>query len=123
MIFLDAPSNDFTSTTELVRMAKSGMSESDVSSEKDANPSEKKDNETTYESSGDSIYVIDKLKYKPTTPISLLIESLVKSLCTMYETDEKSATKIYNIICEKFFEMRLVDESYKMSEFEGKNVI
>lgn len=54
-----------------------------------------------------------------TTPISILIESLVKNLCTMIETDEKRAVKIYNIICGKLHEMKLIDESYHMTEFEG----
>lgn len=54
-----------------------------------------------------------------TTPISILIESLVKNLCTMIETDEKRAVKIYNIICSKLHEMKLIDESYRMTEFEG----
>lgn len=54
-----------------------------------------------------------------TTPISILVESLVKNLCTLIETDEKRAIKIYNIICSKLHEMKLIDESYYMKEFEG----
>lgn len=54
-----------------------------------------------------------------TTPISILIESLVKNLSTMIETDEKRALKIYNIICDKLHSMKLIDESYRMTEFEG----
>lgn len=54
-----------------------------------------------------------------TTPISILIESLVKNLCTMIEKDEQRAKKIYINICNKLFEMKLIDESYQMTEFEG----
>ncbi|KAK4879234.1 hypothetical protein RN001_007380 [Aquatica leii] len=53
------------------------------------------------------------------TPTSILIESLVKNLCSICEPDERKAQKIYNFICSKLFEMKLVDESYNMIEFEG----
>ncbi|KAK5645853.1 hypothetical protein RI129_004317 [Pyrocoelia pectoralis] len=53
------------------------------------------------------------------TPTSILIESLVKNLCSICEPDEQKSQKIYNFICSKLFEMKLVDESYNMVEFEG----
>lgn len=56
---------------------------------------------------------------KITTPLSILIESLVKNLCKVYEPDKKNAKTLYDLICEKLFEMKLIDESYKMVEFEG----
>lgn len=56
---------------------------------------------------------------KITTPVSILIESLVKNLCMAYEKDHKKATVVYNLICDKLFQMKLIDESYTMEEFEG----
>lgn len=56
---------------------------------------------------------------KTTTPHSILVESLVKSLCSVYERDEIKAKTLYDMICNKLFEMRLIDESYNMDEFEG----
>lgn len=53
------------------------------------------------------------------TPVSLLIESLVKNLCTIFENDDERAKKIYNIICSQLFKLNLIDESYQMPEFEG----
>lgn len=90
-------------------MAKSGMSaESDVESEDD---NEINTNNVVSNSIAKTI--------KTTTPLSLLVESLVKNLCSIYESDEKNAQVLYEIICEKLFEMKLIDESYKMVEFEG----
>lgn len=62
--------------------------------------------------------IIDLLKAKASTPISLLVESLVQQLCTLLEPDSIKATKLYNVICEKLYEMKLIDESYSMEEFE-----
>lgn len=53
------------------------------------------------------------------TPVSLLIESLVKNLCTIFENNDDRAKKIYNIICSQLFKLNLIDESYQMPEFEG----
>lgn len=66
----------------------------------------------------DSICVANK-PVKITTPVSILIESLVKNLCMAYEKDHKKATVVYNLICDKLFQMKLIDESYTMKEFEG----
>lgn len=66
----------------------------------------------------DSICVVNK-PVKVTTPVSILIESLVKNLCMAYEKDRKKATVVYNLICDKLFQMKLIDESYTMNEFEG----
>lgn len=64
------------------------------------------------------INIIGLLKAKASTPISLLVESLVQQLCSLLEPDSIKAHKLYNIICEKLFEMKLIDESYSMEEFE-----
>lgn len=56
---------------------------------------------------------------KVTTPISILIESLVKNLCYVYESDDKKAAIMYKLICDRLFQMNLIDESYNMVEFEG----
>ncbi|XP_044739755.1 eukaryotic translation initiation factor 2-alpha kinase 1-like [Chrysoperla carnea] len=62
--------------------------------------------------------IIGLLKAKASTPISLLVESLVQQLCALLEPDSIKATKLYNVICEKLYEMKLIDESYSMEEFE-----
>lgn len=53
-----------------------------------------------------------------TTPISLLVQSLVKQLCTLLEKDNMRANQLYNTICEKLHSMNLIDDSYAMGEFE-----
>lgn len=53
------------------------------------------------------------------TPVSLLIESLIKNICMIYETDRQKANAMYKIICDKLYSMKLLDESYSMTEFEG----
>ncbi|XP_015126771.1 eukaryotic translation initiation factor 2-alpha kinase 1 isoform X2 [Diachasma alloeum] len=50
---------------------------------------------------------------------SLLIESLLKSICAMFETDPTRRNKLYFILCDKLHEMRLIDSSYNMMEFES----
>lgn len=86
-------------------MAKSGRSDSDVESDDD------KSNENN------SNYITRPIK--TTTPLSILVESLVKNLCTVYEPDAKNAQTLYGLICDRLYEMKLIDESYKMVEFEG----
>ncbi|KAJ8978065.1 hypothetical protein NQ317_015872 [Molorchus minor] len=56
---------------------------------------------------------------KVSTPVSILIESLVKNVCTMLESDQNKASMMYKLICDKLFTMNLIDESYNMTEFEG----
>lgn len=53
------------------------------------------------------------------TPVSILIESLIKNICMIYETDREKANAMYKIICDKLYSMKLLDESYSMVEFEG----
>lgn len=53
------------------------------------------------------------------TPVSILIESLIKNICMIYETDRDKANAMYKIICDKLYSMKLLDESYSMMEFEG----
>ncbi|KAJ8956834.1 hypothetical protein NQ318_014248 [Aromia moschata] len=53
------------------------------------------------------------------TPVSILIESLVKNICSMCEPDKNKASLMYELICDKLFAMNLIDESYSMREFEG----
>ncbi|XP_018329399.1 eukaryotic translation initiation factor 2-alpha kinase 1-like [Agrilus planipennis] len=104
-------------------MAKSGpqdVNSEDKQAEAKAKPSKSQpqplyqtsDNDTT-----DTLLVTAPLK--TTTLISICIESLVKSLCNMYEADNEKSKHIYSLICEKLFEMKLIDESYNMDEFEG----
>lgn len=53
-----------------------------------------------------------------TTPISLLVQSLVQQLCSLLERDQGRANNLYQSICEKLHQMKLIDESYAMGEFE-----
>lgn len=56
---------------------------------------------------------------RASTRVSILIESLVRSICSIYETDPQEANKLYKKICDKLFTMNMIDESFKMDEFEG----
>ncbi|RZC37624.1 serine/threonine-protein kinase ifkC [Asbolus verrucosus] len=101
-------------------MAKSGMSESDVESDGDGGKSLETEEKNGCESSesNNSVNVISKY-VKVSTPISILIESLVKNLCNIYESDSEKVTMMYNLICDRLFKMNMIDESYNMDEFEG----
>lgn len=101
-------------------MAKSGMSESDVEPSEKGEKVEKGaiSNDINKNTNSEPANAIAK-PIKTTTPISILIESLVKSLCSFYESEDENAQKTYNFICEKLFNMNLIDESYGMTEFEG----
>lgn len=61
---------------------------------------------------------IDIVNTTATTPISLLVQSLVKQLCSLLEKDFSRANLLYNTICEKLHSMNLIDDSYAMGEFE-----
>lgn len=99
-------------------MAKSGLLKSSNTTNKGNKVPEKKPVVTPKCNQEDSICVVNK-PVKVTTPVSILIESLVKNLCMAYEKDHKKATVVYNLICDKLFRMKLIDESYTMNEFEG----
>ncbi|XP_076642291.1 eukaryotic translation initiation factor 2-alpha kinase 1 isoform X2 [Halictus rubicundus] len=51
--------------------------------------------------------------------ISLLIESLIQQLCTLFEDDTVRRNKLYFAICDRLHEMKLIDGSYNMMEFES----
>lgn len=77
----------------------------------------------SYNSHNDSIFdhsrqQIDVFNSTVTTPISLLVQSLVKQLCSLLEKDQMRANQLYNTICEKLHSMNLIDNSYSMGEFE-----
>ncbi|XP_059061801.1 eukaryotic translation initiation factor 2-alpha kinase 3-like [Achroia grisella] len=61
---------------------------------------------------------VDVFNSTATTPISLLVQSLVKQLCGLLEKDQLRANQLYNTICEKLHSMNLIDNSYSMGEFE-----
>lgn len=97
-------------------MAKSGSeNETDGDSPDDKNSKKGVKPKETVE---DSVIVLNKTP-KVSTPISILIESLVKNLCSVYETDNKKAKLMYKLICDKLYKMHLIDESYQMNEFES----
>ncbi|XP_075991886.1 eukaryotic translation initiation factor 2-alpha kinase 1-like isoform X2 [Anticarsia gemmatalis] len=66
-----------------------------------------------------SMQQIDIIHSAATTPISLLVQSLVKQLCSLLEKDNIRANQLYNTICEKLHSMNLIDDSYAMGEFEA----
>ncbi|XP_015601983.1 interferon-induced, double-stranded RNA-activated protein kinase isoform X2 [Cephus cinctus] len=49
---------------------------------------------------------------------SILIESLIQQLCTMFEGDAVRRNKLYYAICDRLHEMKLIDGSYNMRELE-----
>ncbi|XP_058464029.1 eukaryotic translation initiation factor 2-alpha kinase 1-like [Malaya genurostris] len=55
---------------------------------------------------------------KTSTPVSLLVESLVQQLCALLETDPKRSQELYSKICERLHAINLIDETYAMGEFE-----
>lgn len=61
---------------------------------------------------------IDHLATKATAPVSLLVESLVQQLCSMIEPDQTRAEHLYKTICMQLHRMNLIDETFKMGEFD-----
>lgn len=55
---------------------------------------------------------------KASTPVSLLVESLVQQLCAMLEPNQQKSLSLYNTICEHLHQLKLIDETYAMGEFE-----
>ncbi|XP_046828766.1 eukaryotic translation initiation factor 2-alpha kinase 1-like isoform X2 [Vespa crabro] len=53
-----------------------------------------------------------------TSSISLLIESLIKQICTMFEGDTVRRNKLYFKICDRLHEIGLIDTSYNSMELE-----
>lgn len=61
---------------------------------------------------------IDHITHNASTPVSLLVESLVQQLCSMLDTDPQRSSQLYMRICEQLHQMRLIDGTYAMGEFE-----
>ncbi|KAG5672335.1 hypothetical protein PVAND_002469 [Polypedilum vanderplanki] len=55
----------------------------------------------------------------PSISCSLLVQSLLKQLCSFIETDQVKSSDMYAKICKKLHEFRMIDESYERSEFEN----
>ncbi|XP_055531049.1 eukaryotic translation initiation factor 2-alpha kinase 1-like [Wyeomyia smithii] len=55
---------------------------------------------------------------KTSTPVSLLVESLVQQLCALLETDPQRSKDLYQKICQRLHAINLIDETYAMGEFE-----
>ncbi|XP_043254537.1 eukaryotic translation initiation factor 2-alpha kinase 1-like isoform X1 [Colletes gigas] len=49
---------------------------------------------------------------------SLLIGSLIQQLCTLFEGDKASRNKLYIAICDRLHELKLIDSSYNLMEFD-----
>ncbi|CAD1473469.1 unnamed protein product, partial [Heterotrigona itama] len=54
-----------------------------------------------------------------TTTSSLLIESLIKHLCILFEDDSVCKNELYFAICNKLHELKLIDGSYNVMELES----
>ncbi|XP_071455159.1 eukaryotic translation initiation factor 2-alpha kinase 1-like [Hetaerina americana] len=52
------------------------------------------------------------------TPTSLFVESLVEQFCKIFEKDPLLQKKLYDLICQKLHQMKLVDKTYKVEEFQ-----
>ncbi|CAG9808108.1 unnamed protein product [Chironomus riparius] len=55
----------------------------------------------------------------PSTPYSLLVQSLIKQLCNFIEGNKSKSNELYHKICLKLHELRMIDESYQKNEFEN----
>lgn len=61
---------------------------------------------------------VEQLTTKASAPVSLLVESLVQQLCSMIEPDQTKAEHLYKTICQQLHRMHLIDETFKMGEFD-----
>ncbi|XP_054282120.1 eukaryotic translation initiation factor 2-alpha kinase 1-like [Macrosteles quadrilineatus] len=52
-------------------------------------------------------------------PSSLLVESLIGQLCKLAEKNPRHQKQLYLKICKKLHQMKLIDETYEMDEFES----
>ncbi|GFG33121.1 hypothetical protein Cfor_03417 [Coptotermes formosanus] len=52
------------------------------------------------------------------SPVSLLIQSLVKQLCKSLAKSPRQQKGLYKVICHKLHQMNLIDQSYNVEEFE-----
>lgn len=52
------------------------------------------------------------------SPTSLLVESLIDQLCKLMEKDSAKQKKLYHVICERLHQMRLIDDTYTIEEFQ-----
>lgn len=52
------------------------------------------------------------------TPVSLLIQSLIKQLCKLLGKTPGQQQRLYTVICHKLHQMNLIDQSYNVEEFE-----
>lgn len=94
------------------------MSQTDATSVgDDENGSADTDYISSMVSNSHSVTVVPKSGVS--TPVSILIEALVKNICSMYEADDSKVSLMYKRICDKLYSMNLLGESYSMTEFEG----
>nr|XP_029731014.1 eukaryotic translation initiation factor 2-alpha kinase 1-like [Aedes albopictus] len=59
-----------------------------------------------------------RIAAKASTPVSLLVESLVQQLCALLEADPERSKELYETICQRLHAVNLIDETYSMGEFE-----
>lgn len=57
--------------------------------------------------------------YSPSIKSSLLVQSLIGSICNFFENDQTRAKELTQQLCKKLFESNMIDSSYERPEFEG----
>lgn len=57
--------------------------------------------------------------YAPTIKSSLLVQSLIGSICNFFENDHSKAKELTKQLCRKLWESNMIDNSYERPEFEG----
>lgn len=57
--------------------------------------------------------------YAPSIKSSLLVQSLIGSICNFFETDQARAKELTQKLCRKLWESNMIDSSYERKEFEG----
>lgn len=62
--------------------------------------------------------LISRVSSTSSTPVSLLVESLIEYITHLIESNNKEAQNLYRILCEPLCQMRLIDETYSMKEFD-----
>ncbi|XP_045471588.1 probable serine/threonine-protein kinase ifkC [Harmonia axyridis] len=108
-------------------MAKSDMSDSEdnakgleaeLSCETSRHEMKKKSSDISSESSNESLCVANK-NTNLSAHISIFIAALVKNLVAAYENDGVQVDLKYKVICDKLYQMKMIDESYQMKELDS----
>ncbi|GLH09706.1 Eukaryotic translation initiation factor 2-alpha kinase 1 [Gryllus bimaculatus] len=69
------------------------------------------------DSMSDKKYTVENIR--SFSPSSLLVESLIEHLCRLLEKDPANQKNLYKVICGKLHQMKLIDKTYGLEEFES----